>query len=388
MANYSSLNSAIAAGTANMTVLRNNVKNDDGTSTYNIDIDWFYFNGVQVTKLYSSGNSWMGFGASSEQLKVNRIDAAVYYEYVETGTISGKKFLKFTWKGYSRYNQTSASYQQCWDVFLFDTGQIYLNFWQVPTSYATGTNSLVCGSQTVAYAVTAGTPCEYTFTPENVAEGKTWSVISGQPVFSEYVPSGSAEYAINAIRALSDISSATLSWVTDSPDDTSVSVFAKLDSGAYSPVTNGLQLPVVWPSDLSNSTLYIKVQMETSITSVSPVMSEMILEVFDTGSSMNLLLLFTSGTVGSFRNTVGNITLTYDGAGGLNGDGGPVEDFEETFTPIGLVPKPNQNDAEHIELSLTAVGTLTRIYYTDAQDREHISLSVSASGVLTHVDDL
>lgn len=388
MANYASLTAALAAGVDNMTVLRNNTKNDDGTTQYNTGIDWFYFNGVQVTNLYSSGNSWLGFGVISEQLKVNRVDAAVYYEYMETGTISGKKFLKFTWKGYSRYNQTSASYQQCWDVFLFDTGQIYLNFWQVPTSYATGTNSLVCGSQTVTYAVTAGTPCEYTFTPENVAEGKSWSVTSGQPTFAEYVPSGYAEYAITAIRALSEVSSAVLSWTEDGTEDTSVTVLAKLDAGAYAPVTSGAQLPVTWPSDLSGSTLYIKIQMSTSDTATSPVLSGMTLEAFDAGSSLNLLLLFAPGTVGSFRNAAGNIALTYDGAGGLEGEGGPVEDFEETFAPIGLVPKPNQNDAEHIELGLTAVGTLTRIYYTDAQEREHISLAVSASGVLTHVDNL
>lgn len=388
MANYASLTAALAAGVDNMTVLRNNVKNDDATSIYNIDIDWFYFNGVQVTKLYSNGNSWMGFGASSEQLRVNRRDAAVWYEYIETGTISGKKFLKFTWKGYSRYNQTSASYQQCWDVFLFDTGQLFLNFWQVPESDVSGTNSLTCGSQTVTYAVTAGTPCEYTFTPENIAEGKTWAVTPGQPAFAEYVPSGYAEYAITAIRAMSEVSSAVLSWAEDGTEDTSVTVLAKLDAGAYAPVTSGAQLPVTWPSDLSGSTLYIKIQMSTSDTSASPALSGMMLEAFDAGSRLNLLLLFASGTVGSFRNAAGNITLTYDGAGGLEGEGGPVEDFTETFTPVGLTPKPNQSDAEHIEFGLTAVGALTRIYYTDAQEREHISLAVSASGVLTHVDDL
>ena len=388
MANYASLTAALAAGVDNMTILRNNTKNDDGTTQYNTGIDWFYFNGVQVTNLYSSGNSWLGFGVSSEQLRINRIDAAVYYEYMETGTISSKKFLKFTWKGYSRYNQTSASYQQSWDVFLFDTGQIFLNFWQVPTSNASGTNSLACGSETVNYAITAGTPCEYTFTPENVAEGKTWSVTPGQPTFAEYVPSGYAEYAITAIRALSEVSSAVLSWTEDGTEDTSVTVLAKLDTGAYAPVTSGAELPVTWPSDLSGSTLYIKIQMSTSDTGASPELSGMMLEAFDAGSSLNLLLIFASGTVGSFRNAAGNITLTYDGAGGLEGEGGPVEAFEETFTPTGLTPKPNQNDAEHLEISATVAGILTRIYYTDVAANGHLEITATVSGTLTHVDDL
>ena len=70
MANYVNLQAAIDAGTTNMAVNpnRNNVKNDDGTDTIASGITWFYFNSVQVTNLYASGNSWIGFGASSEQL--------------------------------------------------------------------------------------------------------------------------------------------------------------------------------------------------------------------------------------------------------------------------------------------------------------------------------
>lgn len=104
--------------------------------------------------------------------------------------------------------------------------------------------------------------------------------------------------------------------------------------------------------------------------------------------SDTVILTFASGNLTDLTKSDGAITLIYDGAGPLAGEGGPVYPFSETFTPDGLSPKYDQDDAEHIELDLTALGTLIRIYHTDAAEREHIELSVAASGVLTHVNDL
>lgn len=90
-----------------------------------------------------------------------------------------------------------------------------------------------------------------------------------------------------------------------------------------------------------------------------------------------------------FHSAVGAITVTYDGAGTLAGEGGPVEAFTRTFTPTDLVPKPNQNANGHIDLGLTAGGVLTRIYHTSVKTGdEHLELQLSASGALTHVDDI
>lgn len=93
-----------------------------------------------------------------------------------------------------------------------------------------------------------------------------------------------------------------------------------------------------------------------------------------------------------FESAAGNITVAYNGAGGLAGQGGAVQPFTTSFTPVDLVPKPDQNDAEHIEIgNVTAVGTLTRIYYTNTVDQEqgHINISgISATGTLTHVNDI
>ena len=93
-----------------------------------------------------------------------------------------------------------------------------------------------------------------------------------------------------------------------------------------------------------------------------------------------------------FCSAVGDVTVAYDGAGTLFGDGGPVEAFEETFTPAGLVAKPRQMDAEAVAVSaISAAGTLTLITFSEYQEApEHaVAVSgVSASGTLTHIDDL
>ncbi|MEG1758513.1 MAG: hypothetical protein RR235_08680 [Oscillospiraceae bacterium] len=89
-----------------------------------------------------------------------------------------------------------------------------------------------------------------------------------------------------------------------------------------------------------------------------------------------------------FESAAGAITVDYDGAGTLAGAGGAVKAFTKAFAPAGLVPKPDQNDAEHLELSVAAAGTLTRIYYRDAKEEEHIELSVSAVGKLTNIKDI
>jgi len=93
-----------------------------------------------------------------------------------------------------------------------------------------------------------------------------------------------------------------------------------------------------------------------------------------------------------FINTVGNITVIYDGGGTLSGIGGAIEPFSVSFAPHDLVPKPNQNDLENIEIAnVSATGVLTRIYYSSYQEgAEHAVeiAGVSATAVLTYIGDL
>lgn len=148
--NYNSVQEIFDAGTENMTAVRNNSKNDDGTDTV-VGVDWFTFGGVIASNVYVSGNSWFGFGASSEQLKVNRRDAASWYVYREEGTLFDYyNFLKIRWSGYSYYNQTSSAYKLEYDVILWDTGAISLHMVAIPTQYNNGTYTLSGTAYTVS----------------------------------------------------------------------------------------------------------------------------------------------------------------------------------------------------------------------------------------------
>lgn len=67
--------------------------------------------------------------------------------------------------------------------------------------------------------------------------------------------------------------------------------------------------------------------------------------------SENNALLATINKLDRFNNAEGHITVKYDaGKGTLQGLGGPVESFEETFLPEDLFPKPNPYAPEYIEI--------------------------------------
>ena len=382
---YTSLQAAIDAGTTNMKAVRNNSGNDDSTDTVATGITWFYFNSKQVTNLYVSGNSWIGFGASIEQLKVNRRDATVYYEYTETGTIGTNKFFKLRWRGYSECGQTTSAYAQQFDVFLLDNGQIYLNWFKVPTSSFDGTKALVCGSTTTSFTATAGTAGEWTFTPTNVAAGTGWSVATGRPnIVVNYKTSGSSVYTVSGITGMA--ASSTIKWTEDKPSGTSVAISVSTDGSNYSPATNGGQF--MPPGTYNNATVYIKVELATTDATLTPTVSSLYFALQTAEDTYRIILEMQP--LQRILNAAGDITVSYDGAGTLQGAGGPVAAFTRAFAPAELVPKPHQNDTEHISVAaVAAAGTLTRIYYRDGAAFEHISIAgITAVGKLTNVKDI
>lgn len=113
------------------------------------------------------------------------------------------------------------------------------------------------------------------------------------------------------------------------------------------------------------------------------------LETFQGDTEYNLILEMDG--LQRFNNAAGDIYVSYDGAGSLAGNGGPVEPFNIHFTPHDLVAKPNQHQTENIDISAitTTFYNLKQIYYTDAYEKEHLDISnIAVTGVLTHVDDL
>lgn len=152
--NYNSVQEIIDAGITNMTVIRNNSRQDDGTDTVT-GVDWFTFNGTVASSIIVSGNSFFGFGSSSEQLKVNRRDCAMHYLYREEGILFNYyRFLKIRWFGYTQYNSTAEYYRMTYDVILWDTGDISLHMVDFPTFNVDGTFTLLTTSYTKPTATT------------------------------------------------------------------------------------------------------------------------------------------------------------------------------------------------------------------------------------------
>lgn len=176
--NYDSIEGMLNT-TDNMEVLRNNSKQDDGTDTVN-GVDWFKFNNIVAEKLYANGNCWIGIGDNMEQLKVCRRDGAMWYLYRQEGTLYGfYKFLKLRWEGYTQYNNTTDVAALKFELFLFDTGDMFLNVVQFPTNSSYwGTSALVCGSTTTPLTLD-GTSMAISFYHLDDT-GSTWDIKYGQ----------------------------------------------------------------------------------------------------------------------------------------------------------------------------------------------------------------
>lgn len=383
MANFSSLTFLLNT-TEGMTVLRNNVSQDDGVDTI-VGVDWFKFNNITASNIYASGNSFIGFGANAEHLKVWRRDTKMFYLYRQEGTIGDTKFLKIRWEGYAHYNVAIEPVALRYEVFLFSDGRIFLNFFKVPNSSYTGINNLTCGSNTYAFSVSPTISAAFVFTPQNETR-TTWAVSEQTPtIVSAYKLSGQAVVHIADINSTNIIAS-TLTWSENVPEGTSIIVSVSTDSHVFSEVQNGGQV-VTNGSEISD--LFVKVEMSTIDPTKTPLLSDMKIVVRDSDDAWAIILHIED--LRRFNSAAGNITVAYDAAiGNLAGIGGPEESFDLSFAPTDLIAKPHQNDQEHLEISdISADGTLTKVYYINTSETEHISISnITAVGTLTHIDDI
>ena len=166
--------------TDGMTCIRS-TQNDDSTDTIK-GLDGFMFNGVEAENLYVSGNHWIGFGTSSEQLQVCRRDGKVYYIYRQEGTLAdGTQFVKIRWEGYTQYNSTSETVRLIFELFLFGNNDMFLNVVQTPTNSSYyGSSNLVCNGHTTALQI-----CDGSGGGQKVCfraldnQGKNWEITYG-----------------------------------------------------------------------------------------------------------------------------------------------------------------------------------------------------------------
>lgn len=134
---------------------------DEGTDILD-GVSWFRFNNVITDKLYVNGNNWIGFGVSSEQLKICNRDGATHNIYrMETELDGGIKLLKIRVEGYTYFAAPEAHESQIkYELFLFDNGDMYLNVIQSPidTSIYAGISSLTSNGKTTNLSLNGATP--------------------------------------------------------------------------------------------------------------------------------------------------------------------------------------------------------------------------------------
>ena len=155
MANYSRIEEMLNS-TENMQHLVENSGHDDDTMTFE-GVDWFRFNGVKASKLYVSGNSWIGLGTNAEQLLVCRRDTKMWNFYREEATLYGVyRVLKIRWEGYAQYNSTSSDLSLVYEWFFFETGDFMLNLIHTPENSGYLGSSRINGGLNQNYDMTAG----------------------------------------------------------------------------------------------------------------------------------------------------------------------------------------------------------------------------------------
>lgn len=199
-----------------------------------------------------------------------------------------------------------------------------------------------------------------------------------------YATSGYATYSISGITGT--VNTASISWTESKPNGTTLAVSVSTDGTNYSAVTNGVTL-LAAGTVLDNATLYMKVELATTDATVTPTVSD--LAIFIQCSEDANSVVLEMEPLQRFESAAGDITVAYSG-GTLMGDGVAVEPFTQTFTPTGLAYKGDQNDAEHIEVSVEISGTLTQVNYKSAYNGgEHIEIaSITAVGTLTNVSNI
>lgn len=173
----------------NMTAISSSY-NDDGTFSTE-GLSGFMFNGIVAAPLYISSNHWLGFGTSSEQLRILRRDGcstAIYRQLGETS--NGLQFLKIRFEGYTVYSNRVESNRLIFELFLLSNNDMFLNVIQTPTSGNTGTSELICNGTTTALTLFDGIGggTQVSFYHQDNA-GRSWEV-----VYAMYEQKGSESY--------------------------------------------------------------------------------------------------------------------------------------------------------------------------------------------------
>lgn len=164
--------------------------NDDGTFSTE-GLSGFMFNGIAASPIYISSNHWLGFGTSSEQLRILRRDGCSTSIYRQLGeTSNGLQFLKIRFEGYTVYSNRVESNRLIFELFLLSNNDMFLNVIQTPTNGNTGTSELICNGTTTTLTLFdgVGSGTQVSFYHQDDA-GQSWEI-----VYAMYEQKGSESY--------------------------------------------------------------------------------------------------------------------------------------------------------------------------------------------------
>jgi hypothetical protein len=222
--------------------------NDDSTVNLpDIGFDFFY-NGVNCrTLIYTSGNSWVGFGSATEHLKINRRDARYNNLFYSKEIENGKSVFRLRWEGNSSYSGSGNNL--VWELILYNDNTMVLIIEAIPNN---GTNSFDTkgGSGSASWQVGKS----YVFYPTQ-EQGKAYTIQEGsyQQIIIKYL----IDDGENGIKTWQDSA-----WVKIADAPVIESIIKNNGINALPASRNGLLLTnptlLVWTDELTTPDLKIK----------------------------------------------------------------------------------------------------------------------------------
>lgn len=164
-------------GNANMTLLNERI--DDTTVAFPQMPFHFFYNKQSVDVIYSSGNTWVGFGSGTEHLDINRKDTSCNKIFYANETEHGLHTFRIRFEGNSHYSSWNIN-DLVWEFTVFEDGVFQLIIEKSPQN---GTDSFVNPTiGTVACTFEMGK--SYVFLSET-GDGTAYTISAGSYVLCD-----------------------------------------------------------------------------------------------------------------------------------------------------------------------------------------------------------
>lgn len=217
--------------------------NDDSTITFPTLEFSFLYNNASVNTIFSSGNSWIGIGAGSEHISINRSDTSYNNLFYANETEYGLKVFRIRFEGNSYYRSWGSN-DLIWEFSVFEDGVLRLVIEKTPNTASDNFNN----PGGTAFSVRFETGKSYIFTAQNengtnfiVEEGtylpcqskflfvdeegvksyvqteelSSWSKVTDEPVTKAIFIEHGVDILPNDLTGL--LNQATLCYFTDNP---------------------------------------------------------------------------------------------------------------------------------------------------------------------------